>query len=192
MKLNHNLHLGYSTNIHRGQNWLETLDSLQKYTLAVREKILPKGWFGIGLRLSAGAAVELSERDTLLGFQRWLDENDCYVFTINGFPYGQFHGTRVKEEVYQPDWTSQGRLGYTNMLFDLLGELVPAGVEGSVSTLPGSFKEFIDSESQEKAMRQNLWRCIEYIERVSKRSRRALHLGLEPEPLCYLENTRET
>ena len=79
----------------------------------------------------------------MLEFQRWLGQNDCYVFTINGFPYGQFHGTRVKEQVYAPDWTSPERLVYTNLLFDLLAELLPDGVEGSVSTLPGSFKEFI-------------------------------------------------
>jgi len=192
MKLNHNLHLGYSSNIHRGQNWLETLDSLEKYTLAVRDKIRPEGPFGIGLRLGAAAARELSERKVLVKFQRWLEKNACYVFTINGFPYGQFHGARVKEKVYLPDWTSPERLEYTNLLFDLLAELLPAGVEGSVSTLPGSFKEFIKTGSQARAIRQNLWRCIDHISRVSEESKRTLHLGLEPEPLCWLENSAET
>ena len=100
----------------------------------------------------ATAAGELSERNVLVEFQRWLDKNDCYVFTINGFPFGQFHGSRVKEQVYLPDWTSPERLEYTNLLFDLLAELLPAGVEGSVSTLPGSFKEFIKTESQEQSI----------------------------------------
>ncbi len=192
MKLNHNLHLAYSTNIHRGRNWLETMDSLQKHTLAVRDQVCPGGWFGIGLRLGAAAAMELSDGKTYLEFQRWLEKNSCYVFTINGFPYGQFHGERVKEQVYLPDWTSAKRLDYTNMLFDLLAGLLPAGVEGSVSTLPGSFKEFIKTKEQEKAIRQNLWACIDHISRLSEKSGRKLHLGIEPEPLCYLENTAET
>ena len=156
------------------------------------QKSARKSPFAIGLRLSERAAVELSERDTLLEFHRWLGKNSCYVFTINGFPYGQFHGTRVKEQVYRPDWTSPERVAYTNLLFDLLAQLLPAGVEGSVSTLPGSFKEFHPSAEALKTIRQNLWRCVEHIARVSEKTGRKLHLGLEPEPLCLLESTAET
>ena len=87
-------------NIHRGETWSETLLSLQHHTLAVRQKVCPDKPFAIGLRLSQRAAVELADPQTLLNFQRWLENNSCYVFTINGFPYGQFHGTRVKENVY--------------------------------------------------------------------------------------------
>jgi hypothetical protein len=128
----------------------------------------------------------------LLEFQRWLEKNSCYVFTINGFPFGKFHGARVKEQVYLPDWTSPERLNYTNLLFDLLAEILPAGIEGSVSTLPGSFKEFISTREQEIEIRKNLFRCVEHIARVSEKSKRTLHLGLEPEPLCLLENSAET
>ena len=192
MKLNHGLHLAYCTNIHRGETWAETFDSLKNFALAVRARVSPRAPYGIGLRLSNRAAHELSDPTTLLAFQRWLAEKHCYVFTINGFPYGQFHGTRVKEQVYRPDWTSPERLAYTNLLFDLLAKLLPAGVEGSVSTVPGSFKEFIQTDAQRQIIRDNVWRCFEHIARVSERSKRHLHLGLEPEPLGLLENSAET
>jgi hypothetical protein len=192
MKLNHGLQLAYCTNIHRGETWTETFDSLANHTLAVREKVCPREAFAIGLRLSQQAAVELSEPATLLKFQRWLEKNSCYVFTINGFPFGQFHGTRVKEQVYAPDWTSPARLAYTNQLFDLLAHLVPADIEGSVSTVPGSYKAFISSLEQESEIRKNLFHCVEHIARVSEKSKRTLHLGLEPEPLGWLENSTET
>jgi hypothetical protein len=192
MELNHGLHLAYCTNIHRGETWRETFDSLKKNALAVREKVCSRAPFAIGLRLSHQAAVELSGRAALLEFQKWLEKNSCYVFTINGFPYGRFHGARVKEQVYRPDWTSPARLIYTNLLFDLLAKLLPAGIEGSVSTLPGSFKEFVKTGGQKKTIRENLWRCVEHISRLSKKSKRKLHLGLEPEPLCLLENSAET
>src|SRR3954471_5841391 len=112
MKLNHGLHLAYCTNIHRGENWAETFASLQRYTLAVREQVSPGKPYAIGLRLSQQAALELSDGAALLGFQKWLDKHQCYVFTINGFPYGKFHGTRVKEQVYAPDWTTRERLEF--------------------------------------------------------------------------------
>jgi hypothetical protein len=192
MKLNHDLHLTYCTNVHRGENWRETFDALEQYTLAVRRQVGSSEPFGIGLRLSAQAAKELSDPTTFLAFQKWLEKNGCYVFTINGFPFGRFHGGRVKEAVFQPDWTQPERLEYTNLLFDLLAQLVPAGVEGSVNTLPGSFKEFIRDQSQVAGIRKNLWLCVEHIAKCSERSGRELHLGLEPEPLGLLETSTET
>jgi hypothetical protein len=192
VELNHGLHLAYCTNIHRGETWPETFGALQTHALAVRAKVCPQKPFAIGLRLSKQAAMELSAPKTLLEFQRWLGKNDCYVFTINGFPFGQFHGGRVKENVYRPDWTSPARLHYTNLLFDLLAKLLPAGIEGSVSTLPGSFKEFVSSREQEMKIRWNLFCCVANIARLSQLTGKKLHLGLEPEPLCLLENSAET
>jgi hypothetical protein len=192
MELNYGAHLAYCTNVHHGRNWAETFNSLQDYALAVRSRVCPDRRFAIGLRLGSQAATELADGRTLLEFQRWLDKNDCYIFTINGFPYGTFHGAPVKTRVYLPDWTSPERLAYTNLLFDLLANLLPDGVAGSVSTLPGGFKQFIETEAQKKAIRQNLWRCVEHISRVSEKAGKQLHLGLEPEPLCLLENSGET
>jgi hypothetical protein len=192
MKLTHDLHLAYCTNIHRAESWPETQAALQEFTMAVRERVCPGQPYAIGLRLSDLASRELSRGGALLEFRRWLDRNNCYIFTINGFPYGQFHGRRVKEQVYRPDWTSDGRVDYTNRLFDLLGQLVPPGIEGSVSTVPGSFKEFITGEDQIWRIQENIFRCVEHVARVSGQTGRRLHLGLEPEPLCLLETTEET
>jgi len=192
MRLAHNLHLAYCTNIHRGDDWPQTLASLENYTLAVRERVCPDRPYAIGLRLSDLASRQLSEPAALDAFRRWLHEHHCYVFTINGFPFGQFHGAKVKERVYLPDWTHPDRLAYTNRLFDLLAQLVPEGVEGSVSTLPGSFKDFITTDEQRGRIRENLWHCIDHLERCSVRHNRRLHLGLEPEPLGLFETSAET
>lgn len=193
MQLDGNLHLAYSTNIHRGNSWEETFAGLRDYTLRVKKEVCPGDEpFGIGLRLSNEASLELMDRDRLTQFRRWLDANHCYVFTINGFPFGNFHGTRVKEQVYVPDWQSPERLDYTKRLFDLLVEILPKGMEGSVSTLPGSFKPFIKDNSEVKAIKSNLIECAQYIEKLSEEHDLDLHLGLEPEPFGYLETTQET
>lgn len=191
MNLKNGLHLAYCTNVHRGETWTETFGTLEQFTLRVRDRVAPGKPFAIGLRLGAQTARELSDRATLTNFQRWLERENCYVFTINGFPHGRFHGGRVKEQVYLPDWTSGERVAYTNLLFDILAELVPNGVEGSVSTVPASYKEFIKTDEQVAAMRQNIWRSIEHIADVSERTGKTLHLGLEPEPLCFLETSAE-
>jgi hypothetical protein len=192
MRLTHGHHLAYCANVHRGESWAETFAALERYALAVRERVCPRRPYGIGLRLSAQAARELAEGGALAEFRHWLDRHECYVFTINGFPFGRFHGQRVKEQVYAPDWTTPERLDYTNRLFDLLAELLPPGVEGSVSTVPGSFKEFIRTDEQRRAVRENLFQCVKHIHRRAEASGRVLHLGLEPEPLALLETTAET
>jgi hypothetical protein len=191
MELDHGHQLTYCSNIHRGESWPETLQNLQTHTLAVRDRVCPAQRFGIGLRLSAQAADELAQPDVLASFQKWLERENCYVFTINGFPYGKFHGTRVKEQVYRPDWTSQERLRYTNQLFDILSALLPAGMAGSVSTLPGSFKEFgIDATGLELIL-SHINACRRHVESLRERTGQDLHLGIEPEPLGLIETTGE-
>ncbi len=187
--------LGYCTNIHPAETWLETMAALRTHVMGVRDRLIQTGDhpvgrpYPIGLRLSALAARELLQGDELGKFKDWLAENDSYVFTINGFPYGSFHGTRVKEKVFQPDWTSPERVSYTNDLFRILAEIAPASAGGSVSTLPGSHKTF---HADENAIRTNLIEIAHFIEDLSQKHQIDLHLGLEPEPLGHFENTAET
>ena len=160
--------------------------------MEVRKKVTPNDRFAIGLRLGAEAARELSDNNKISHFRRWLDQNDAYVFTINGFPYGNFHGSRVKEQVYRPDWTVPQRLDYTLLLFTILEQLLEPGEEGSVSTLPGSFKEFLPNHEIPEKMIENLDACSLKIEALSGPKNLDLHLGMEPEPLGMFETTPET
>ena len=192
MRISNGLDLAYCTNVHRGNSWEETFRSLEKYVLAVREKVAPEERFAIGLRLGVDAARELSDPEQILSFQKWLEAKDCYVFTINGFPYGNFHGQPVKEDVYRPDWATEERLTYTVLLFEILEQLLEPGEEGSVSTLPGSFKEFDTGDTAYSKIFENLLHCSDEIDRIQGPKNLDLHLGLEPEPLGLFETTPET
>jgi len=196
MRLKHDIDLGYCTNIHRGETWDETFSGLCLYTDEVRKQVAGDQPYGIGLRLGAAAASELAEsKEERDRFRKWLLDTNSYVFTVNGFPYGTFHGSRVKEQVYAPDWTSEARLAYTNQLFDLITDFAPAGSPASVSTLPGSFKEFIKADTakeQKSAIFKHLRSCSDHIERLRDRSGRDIHLGLEPEPLGLFETSAES
>jgi len=193
MKLNDGIDLAYCTNVHRGEDWAETFAALERHVLPVRRRVAPGRSYAVGLRLGQRAASELARPDTLLAFQRWLERHDCYVFTINGFPYGNFHGSRVKEQVYAPDWSTPERVAYTLQLFELLVQLAPAGAAGSVSTVPASFKAFVAAEpARRRAILANLTECGRGIAQLAEKSGRDLHLGLEPEPLCLIETSAET
>ena len=126
--------------------------------MQVRNKVSPDQRFAIGLRLGAEAAKELSDQTEITQFRRWLDQNDAYVFTINGFPYGNFHGSRVKEQVYRPDWTAFKELDYTLLLFSIMEQLLEP-VKKEALVLFGSFKEFLPNQEIPQVMIKNLDTC---------------------------------
>jgi len=183
-------HLTYCSNIHPGESWSEVADALAVHIPRIRDELGFEGAFGLGLRLSAVAASALRNRQTLESFRAWLQANDAYVFTLNGFPYGPFHGTPVKEEVYRPDWSTPQRVEYTLELIDTLAELVPKETSGSISTVPGSFR-FDPAASDPSSLRPGLvtaaLRCWHWRETAGL----DLCIGLEPEPMCMLETTEE-
>jgi len=184
------LHLTYCTNIHPGETWDEVLANVSTHVLSVKAKVSPGRPFGVGLRLSAAAARGLAQPAALESFRDFLRTHDLYVFTINGFPYGAFHGTAVKENVYRPDWLEDDRVAYSDELARLLAALVPADVEGSVSTVPGCFVERTEEDAGER-MAANLRRHARGLWRLRERTGRTIGLALEPEPHCVLETSAD-
>ena len=193
MNLGQGVHLTYCSNIHPGESWAEVRANLGRHAVAVRDRVAPGDRFGIGLRLSARAAAELADAATLAEFTDFLARERMYVFTINGFPYGTFHGQRVKEAVYLPDWRDPERLRYTNQLADLLAQLLPAQstLQGSVSTVPGAFKPALGGPADVALMVEHLLRHVAHLVGLRERTGRLVALALEPEPHCFLETTAE-
>ncbi len=173
-------HLTYCTNIHPGESWDEVRHNLEQHVVAVKQRVCPEEPFGVGLRLSERAASELDP----IALRRWLDDRGLYVFTINGFPYGPFHGTPVKEQVYRPDWHEPERVAYTDRLADILVELVPDGVTGTISTVPGCFQ---DRGGDPTVIVDNLARCAAHLATLEHRTGKQLMIALEPEPCCVIE-----
>ena len=118
-------HLTYCSNIHTGEGWQEHFSELKKNIPDIKKAVCPDAPMGIGLRLANQASIDLSESQNLEIFKKWLAENDCYVFTMNGFPYGGFHDVVVKDQVHAPDWTTQSRVDYTNRMFEILAKILP-------------------------------------------------------------------
>ena len=187
------LHLTYCLNIHPGETWAENLAAIREKAVRVKRFVSPDRWFGLGLRLSAQAAADLAADATLRS--EALDvfaEHELYPFSVNAFPYGQFHAGPGKENVYAPDWRSAARREYTMQVADILAGWLPEGVDGSISTVPGSFKEWITRADDAVAMAKNLGAVAAYLAALHEDTGREIHLGLEPEPSCFLETTAET
>ncbi len=123
--------------------------------------------------------------------QAFLSESDLYVFTANAFPYGSFHGTRVKEQVYEPDWRDDRRLRFSNRCAELLALLLPDGVEGSISTVPGAYKASIRTSADVARMVELIIRHAAFLHAIAEETGKQISLALEPEPCCFLETIDE-
>jgi sugar phosphate isomerase/epimerase len=187
-------HLTYCTNIHAAESWPEVRQNVERHVVAVKARLAPDRRFGVGLRLSARASETLAEPEELAAFRELLQAHGLYVFTINGFPYGVFHGTRVKEDVYLPDWLDESRLAYTDRLATLLADLLPdePGLEGSVSTVPGAYKARVTGAADAARMAELMLRHVATLHGIHSRTGRTISLALEPEPCCFLETVAET
>ena len=188
-------HLTYCTNIHSGENWKDHFNEIKKYLPGIKKEISPDNPMGIGLRLSNVASIELLEEENMDVFRQWLYENNAYVFTMNGFPYGSFHDTRVKDQVHAPDWTTNERVEYTIRLFQILKELLPAGTEGSISTSPLSYKHWFKQGDALKNARElctdNMILVAENLIKIHQSTGKFMHLDIEPEPDGILETGKE-
>jgi len=185
-------HLTYCLNVHAGETWRENVDAIRTHAVGVRDAVARDGPFGLGLRVSDLASRELASPQALAAFRKLLEQRDLYVFTINGFPYGPFHAVPVKENVYLPDWRMPERVDYTIRLADILADLLPDGTAGSISTVPCSYKSWIQTAQDIEQMTRNLAGVIAHLVRLRERTGREIHVGLEPEPDCFLESTPET
>ena len=150
---------------------------------------------GIGLRLSNSASLDIQAAEELKEFKEWLTANNAYVFTMNGFPYGDFHHAVVKDNVHAPDWTSKERVDYTIRLFNTLAKLLPEGMEGGISTSPLSYRFwFPDKDDFQNAVliaTKNIIEIAEELIRIGQNTGVKMHLDIEPEPDGILESASE-
>ena len=175
------LHLTYCTNIHPATGWESVWESLAAHAPALKARLSPDAPFGVGLRLSGTESSTLLEGDRLARFRAWLDEQGLYVFTLNAFPHGAFHGRPVKADVHAPDWRSPERVDYTLRMAEILAALLPEGEPGTISTNPLSYGPWIEGDA-------GAWeRCTDNLVRVADalarlRAERGVHIALAIEP----------
>ena len=182
--------LTYCLNIHPTQSWAESRAALTGPLKAVKSAVSPDSAMAVGLRFSAETMEELAAPDVRADLKQILVEEDYRPITMNGFPYGPFHGTRVKEDVYLPDWRSPERLDYTAALAELLSEINPPDEHVSLSTVPGAFRPL--GRGAEESMAQHYLFAVTHLIDLEQRTGRRIALAIEPEPFCFLETIEET
>lgn len=187
--------LTYCSNIHPGEKWDDHFAALKTTVPYIRQNLAPDSAFALGLRIANEASIELSKPERLTEFKAWLNEQNIFVPIINGFPYGGFHNTTVKDHVHTPDWTTTDRRDYTIRLFDILTQLLPDKRDGGVSTPPLSYKLWWKVEAERnkaiKIATGHIFEVLDHLIEIKNRTGKTLHLDIEPEPDGILDNVAD-
>ena len=185
--------LTYCLNVHPTQSWAELRAAIEGPAAAVKARVSPEAPFAVGLRVSGAALAELADPAARAELKAILAEHGMRAVTVNGFPYGPFHGARVKEDVYRPDWREEERLRYTCDLADLMAEIAPPDARGgeavTLSTVPGGFAPRTEGAAPEMA--DHMLRAAAHCARLERRTGVVVALALEPEPFCFLETIEQ-
>ncbi len=178
--------LTYCTNVHPLQDehvWREKIGFFGS-KLAEITGIKP---FPLGLWLNDEVVSVLGEAPGELRDQ--LEAWGATTFTLNAFPYMNFHQPVVKHAVYRPDWTDPARLEYTKRCATLLAALLPEEETfGSISTLPLGWRVDWTPDHTAKSAAAFCALAI-FLAELKARTGKHIALAIEPEPGCVLERT---
>lgn len=192
--------IGYCTNVHAGTDLASIRENLVRYALPIRDSVKP-GVLGEGDSLGVGLWIP-NEASTALhgaeldGFRDFLRERRLTAFTINGFPFDNFHRDIVKHDVYLPTWVDSGRLEYTQRLATILASIQTESSNdaepsvGSISTLPIGWGKDIAERDQATAGK-NLRAMAKFLAELKSSTGRKIVLAIEPEPGCLLDTTSD-
>lgn len=201
------MQIGYCGNVHPALTVDQVLDNVQSHAATVRRLCYPDQNLPFGIWISKTALDQLRGKDNVRRLSDALQQHHVTPFTINGFPFGDFHQPVVKRTVYQPDWSTDERLKYTLELAELHDQLLPSGQLSTISTLPLGWPRkngVAISYSQkslplhQKADRDFLTNCASQLrscalalDELKVRTGRQCMICIEPEPGCVLDTAAD-
>lgn len=177
---------GYCTNIHAGPDLPSLRTNLQNYSAEVQRLVAPTQELGVGLWIANDAASRLANNAReLASLAALMGQLSLLPYTINGFPFGNFHQPVVKHRVYEPTWWSSERLDYSRLLVRILSQLLPAEAVGSISTLPIAWGSPSSEElaAAANSLNQLAKELLQHEEATGQR----IVIAIEPEPGCCLD-----
>ncbi|TWT50372.1 Xylose isomerase-like TIM barrel [Rubripirellula amarantea] len=183
--------IGYCTNVHAGTDLATIKSNLSTYASGARAAS-HLDELSVGLWLPSTAATSLVNDPH--PFREYLESLKLRPYTINGFPYDNFHQPVVKQSVYVPGWWQQERLDYTKQLARILSALLPDDDKvGTISTLPIGWPDR-SLTAEEKADRigqsgEQLRQLAGFLAKLHHDTGRKIIVAIEPEPGCILQTT---
>jgi sugar phosphate isomerase/epimerase len=187
-----NFHISYSLNVFPGTSLSAKIDILKEFIPNLREEVnlsdtVP---IAVGLWIDNITAVELLDQNNIEQLIALFKSLNIYTTSINAFPYSTFHNEPVKTKVYKPDWTTDERKEYTINVARILAQLLPPNQIGTISTLPGGYKAYLNNGDLYK-IAYNITEVLTVLYDIYNNENKEIVLAIEPEPDCLWENSQE-
>lgn len=185
--------LTYCSNVHPAPDLASQVATLQQYTGPIARMARERGRaFGLGGWWPADLVEELSENATALAeLRRAMEQADVPLWTLNAFPYGNFHDEVVKTAVYVPDWGEHERLAYTRKCAEVGAALLAEGDVLPISTVPLGYRGRGAAPVDFEQMAGNLARTVSLFAAIEAKTGVRCVLAIEPEPNCILETIKQ-
>ncbi len=187
--------IGYCTNVHAGTTLESICSRLSEFAVPLAHKLPANESLGVGLWLPKSASDELASDTDVEALGDWLRAHRLHAFTMNGFPYDNFHRPVVKHDVYVPTWADTSRFEYTLRLAQILATLhrPTTGNDSSaalytISTLPVGWPSDESSDQQILAQAGKRLRDLAAkLQRLEKDTGVRVIVAIEPEPGCLFD-----
>lgn len=186
-------HITYCSNIFHEKSTQKLLFKLMEYVSFIRTN-LKKKKFGLGLCLSNNILKNLSKKKNLKYLNEWMQKNNLYISSINGFVYTNFHQKNIKEKIYYPDWSTKKRFNYTKNIIEFIKKNETKINDISISTSPVSFKKWVKKHDQKYIL---FYSSISFVKLlkvmiiIKNNTHKHIHLDIEPEPACLIESIKD-
>ncbi len=172
----------YEMNVHPARSLQEFVGVLDRFVVPIRDRVAPGQPFGIVPHVGRALIDDLRSKKQRDALRAALYARDLFVFSINAFPLEDFHKRRVKEEVYSPPWTKVERATLTCAIADLMADLLPQGMVGTISTLGGTYRAWGDGPRDHAAIGRNYSRVVTHLAKLERDRGATIVLTAEPEP----------
>ena len=185
--------LTYCANVHPARDLDGQLASLREHVRPIAAAARAAGRsFGLGgwwpMELATELQRDAAARDRLVAE---MEAQGAPLWTLNVFPFGDFHQEVVKTAVYEPDWGREERLLYTRACAEVGAQQLQPGDVLPMSTLPLGYRGPGDAPADERKMARNLARAASAMAAVEENTGVRCVLALEPEPNCLLETAAQ-
>jgi len=186
--------LTYCSNVHPAPDLASQLSALREHTAPIAQVARQRGReFGLGGWWPSSLVEELSENEAVLAqLQEAMQAAEVPLWTLNAFPFGDFHEAVVKTNVYVPDWGEQQRLLYTCRCAEVGATFLKEGDVLPISTLPLGHRGRGAAAVDFDQMAGNLARVASHFSALEAKTGVRCVLAIEPEPDCILETVKQT
>lgn len=171
--------LTYCSNIFKTNN----IKKLKKY---IKTYLNTKEYKHTHINLCVSNQFIKKISNKIKNIKKWQNTNKLNINSFNGFVYQNFHLKNIKEKIYYPDWSSKKRLDFTQKIIKT-SDILNVKKNISISTLPLSYKKWIQSKHIIYILYKFKHQICAMIKHL-KKNKNYIHIDLEPEPYCIIEN----